>query len=653
VAETEVKTKLTLDDVASSVLGRIREGFTELNEKRETTQQGFSQFAKTFASQFAAINLMPAIRQMSQFASGILDVARAADDAAQNIGGFLAGTAGYTWPAARAEGERLHKVVLDMAVDIGQASDDIERGVQGLMTWMGGGQRAYEVATGQMRNMTQIANVMGLSVTKIGMGVGQMAAGFIQTRSPMFALLRGTGIFAENINDITKEWRLLTEEERIGRLEGALHSVAKNLEAAAPTMSDMVTSMKEAGKMLVEAFGMPLINELKPVFESVTQRIRGAREEIGAFAKTMGRDVGRWVQSAGDTIQKGFEFIKSHGDEIKEAIVSGFENAKAVVQWIIENRELIAIAFGARVAAPAIGAAASVGGAVFKAGAAGGAGAGMLGAGGGAMALGAFAVAIAGAGLAVEQFTLLLKDVQTEEAKDAEARRVALVKMSKDFTRWDEEQSEAFGRIGQAFVDSAESLDMTQAQAKAFVQGLRESRIAGEFMARQVDDAARRIEAISIGAADIGGVEKAEELQAQGDVLANAFQEAIGLGNRSSMEYIASMLDDSAELRDAFLKSSDMTQEGFDKMASMLVASAKDFRNRVVSEVSEISWQPGAFKGAKPKAPSISMSGGQTFNIKQDFRDADPDRVLIAFRRDMAASATRRIQARGASPFGT
>jgi len=359
------------------------------------------------------------------------------------------------------------------------------------------------------------------------------------------------------------------------------------------------------------------------------------------------------VSAGGDAIQKGFAYIKTHGDEIKEAIVSAFENAKAVVKWIIDNRKLIAVAFGAKVAAPAIGAAASVGGAVFKAGAAGGAGAGMVGAGGGAMALGAFAVAIASAGLAVEQFTLLMKDVQTEEMKDAEARRVALVKMSKDFTRWDEEQSEAFGRIGQAFIDSAESLDMTQAQAKAFVQGLRDSRIAGEFMARQVDDAARKIEAMSMGAADISGVDAAEEMLEQGDVLANAFQQAIRTGNMSSMEYIASMLDDSAELRDAFLKSGDMTKEGFDKMASMLVASAEDFRNRIVSEVSEISWQPGAYKGAKPKAPSISMSGGQTFNIKQDFRDADPDRVLIAFRKDMAASATRRIQARGASPFGT
>ena len=43
---------------------------------------------------------------------------------------------------------------------------------------------------------------------------------------------------------------------------------------------------------------------------------------------------------------------------------------------------------------------------------------------------------------------------------------------------------------------------------------------------------------------------------------------------------------------------------------------------------------------------------GSTFNLKQDFRDQDPDRVAVAFQDDIGNAAASRLQSRFASPFG-
>jgi hypothetical protein len=54
----------------------------------------------------------------------------------------------------------------------------------------------------------------------------------------------------------------------------------------------------------------------------------------------------------------------------------------------------------------------------------------------------------------------------------------------------------------------------------------------------------------------------------------------------------------------------------------------------------------------KPPPAVMQFNGGQTFNIKQDFRDQDPDRIAVVFKRDMMRAAESRLQAHTALPHG-
>jgi hypothetical protein len=46
------------------------------------------------------------------------------------------------------------------------------------------------------------------------------------------------------------------------------------------------------------------------------------------------------------------------------------------------------------------------------------------------------------------------------------------------------------------------------------------------------------------------------------------------------------------------------------------------------------------------------FNGGQTFQIKQDFRDQDPDRIAVIFQRDIARAAENRLQGGTGGAFG-
>ena len=54
--------------------------------------------------------------------------------------------------------------------------------------------------------------------------------------------------------------------------------------------------------------------------------------------------------------------------------------------------------------------------------------------------------------------------------------------------------------------------------------------------------------------------------------------------------------------------------------------------------------------GIKPQA-GVNI-GVANFHIKQDFRDQDPDRIALVFKKDIGQAAVSRTASRVATPFG-
>jgi hypothetical protein len=347
VADVSVRTELKLDDLATEVLNRIRSGFDDVDAEVDQTQSSLRDFGTQFAATFAAVSVGPLLGKLKDVVTGFIDVGSEAYDLEQNIAGMLAGMTGNEWVIARAYAEDLNAQFNTLTISSGVLKDDIKAGHQELVTFLGGGSRAFQVASDNLQNLTTLADVQGLSMQRLGMDFGRMSAGMVAMESPLFNLLRGTGIFASKIEDVNKEWRELTQEERINRLSGAIGSIAENLGKAPPTLSDMVTSIRAIGDEFMETFGKSAMTEFMGGLVDLQGDLGDARGDLRAFAKDVGREVGQFAGDAIKGMRDAFAFIQTHADEIKSAVKEGFQFARDTVTWILAHKtELMVLGGG-------------------------------------------------------------------------------------------------------------------------------------------------------------------------------------------------------------------------------------------------------------------------------------------------------------------
>lgn len=94
------------------------------------------------------------------------------------------------------------------------------------------------------------------------------------------------------------------------------------------------------------------------------------------------------------------------------------------------------------------------------------------------------------------------------------------------------------------------------------------------------------------------------------------------------------------------VKGPEIFGEGVNDFLKALTASGPE--GKKAAEELKKAWFP---KGVAAGPPTINFNNN-TFAIKQDFRDQDPDRVVAVFRRDLVRQSTDRLQSRVATPWG-
>lgn len=650
--DVEVKTRLRLDDLASGLLDKIRAGFRGADEAREEAQEGFGAFAKETAAHFAAIQIGPAISQVVEYGKAFFHAGVEAQAADQSIAGLIASVQGAKWSEAHDQAEALGDALDDIAVDAMRAGDEVAGAFQRMLEITGATEEGIARAKHETADLAQITRVLGGSTAQLAQEYSFAAEGAIKTKSALFQLLQPTGIFGADVKKASAYWASITEESRIKLLEYGVGQVANRLEKAEPTMGDLLTTMENIAGIAKEKFGQEIVEALMPEIEDFVRELKDGRNAIDGMAEGMGKEVGRYVREAAREVRKGFEYVRDHYAEIKQTVVAAFEHAKTVVTWILEHKEELALAFGAKAIAPAVGQVARGASALANTAAQGIPALGIAGTGGGALMAGAtvaaFAAAVAAWALAIDQWRDLMASTgggKSEAEMDQDARKDYFDRLAAAPTvgPLSEKEIKQFEENRRVFVEMAQELGHNARAAgeladKAW-QAHRAIRTQVEPI-EKVADVFRRLE-------ETGGVGDLDVSKPVA-MIDEGFTAAMKSNNVAVQQYIADILVKSKSLQGAFLQASGLTAEGFESLASLVEGASKEFADKL-KQVASIE---SAKSAAKPEAPKVVFNGA-TINIKQDFRNQDPDRVAIVFRRDIAQAATRRYSASTGSPFGT
>lgn len=674
--DVKVKAKLEFDTNAEKVLKEIQDDFTELEEEVKDAQSGIKDFFVTFSAMAAANMLRPMIDGMMEASTAAFTLANQAYDTQQGIAGMMdamSGEGGKDWVVARQGAERLHGEMTQLSIDFGQLRSDIEGGHQAVTQFLGGTEEAFDIAGRNMENLTSIANVTGMSVQELGGQFGKMGAGFLSTESPIFNLLRSTGIFADDITKVNQEWQKLTQQERIQRLEGAFQGIAGNLEDAAPTMTDMLTSMQMIGQEFLESFGGTVIREILDEMQELRTTLMDSGETFNEFAVSLGKDFADVLVVAIKELQKGIEYVRENADEIRDAIETGFGFAKNVFEFIVSNKDIIAMALGGGAVVKAAGAANIAGGAANLAQGVAGGGAGMMGTAGraipammGAVVAGGPAVWALAAGVtALGAASVYVYNEMADEEKRMEAEIKKLMKAEeermKTLTTLSEDQYkaeyDALDRIRKLTVElggdvteavqAFEALQKPRDDVRAFIKPMEDlmevfGRFSPDQISQQLDEAAGG-----------GGPGQGRGVLGASDEVGYLFEKAMQANELAAAQAMVDLItgtsNAAANARTAFVEAGDMTVDGMKLMASMIKAESGEagevFKASLLGMIQ--------MKGGKSGVPKVNVNfNGNTFKIQQEFRDQDPDRIAFAFEKQVTKTAISRVQASTSAPFG-
>lgn len=690
MAKTEVRAELRLDDLASATFDKIKTGFTKVNDGIAGAQASLLDFAKQTAAVAIGVNIgsifgtakdaltgsfqaanqaQEQMRELSKTVAGMSTVSGSVEKLSQATSGTtkevwaLKGAAKGATQDFASGAENVYQRLSDIARQAGVARGSL---VEAFTETGKNTTRTNDQLVALIGNVASAARALPAPVKDIVAGFSEIEKNMISAGNPLIEMVKQANLFRGHNEQIALKLQSMGRQGMLNVMNKALKEMQERAKKMPMTLKEMGDQLGDMKTDVMKLVGEPMVAALTPAFRQLQEFLVANRGKIEEYARTMGTKVGEWAKTAGGLVKEGFAYLQAHGDEIKAALKEGFEFARKTFQWMLEHKGELAAGFVATKVAGsgAIGGAASAvqGTADFAKAlsAANATGIGPLAAGsaGAAASLGAFAAAIGGVVLAVTQFQQYLKETggylnpaKGEAKKDLDAYMARLSEMGARYEQFGDDQVKEFDRLRQKSVDAALALGMNSRAVGEQIDAMYRQHKAIVDSTKGFSESAKIANALP---QDLGGLsdqayaDASEQQRNAAQAFADNFAAAQKGNNQAAINAGVEMLLKSKQLQQALLESGTTVGLSLEKLAEVIGDKSQEF----VDKLKERAAQDKETSAAKPPPTVMQFNGGQTFNIKQDFRDQDPDRVALVFRRDIERAAESRLQARTALPFG-
>lgn len=663
MAKTEVRTELRLDDLASAALAKIQKGVTSLDSSLTGATRHMIDFAKQTAAVAVGVNLGNIFGSVKQIATGAFAEAVKADDQMRSLTRTMAGLSavrGRDMLGFRRDAETVREKLTAISRSAHVAREDL---VQAFAQAGANTKRTSGQLTDLIGNAAKASRALGVPVQEVVQGFMEVEKNVVSANNPIIAMVKQANLMRGHNEQIARRFEFMSKWAKERLAQKALAAMAEKAKEIPLTFAEMSHELSEMKMDLLRIIGAPMMKVLHPLFETFTHFITDNRAAIESYARTMGVTAKEWILGAADAAKTGFQYLQTHAQEIKDAIREAFDHAKSIFEWMLEHKGLIAtglvgakvapaamaggqtaVAFGkalgelARGGIPALGIASSAAAAGLT---------GMV------ATLGVFSLAVGAVGVALWQFQKLMSEPSAAK-QNLDAQTDALAEYAADFRQWDAKTEAAFKLMGDKMVLNAAKIGEDAGAVRMSITRAMKEHEALVRSTGGMQEAAKVVAGVSTG--DMAGL-SGEEFNKQQDVLdqgASMFSQgmlrAAGQGNKAAIEAGITILKGSANLQAALKSAGTLSAQELEGLAKLL--------EEKVPEVAKALRESAGFAaeaektGEKGAVPLNVFNGGQTFQIKQDFRDQDPDRISFIFQRDLAKAAENRLQARTSLPFG-
>lgn len=592
-AEIELRTR-----AAGQASTRLAGHITSLGRRMRMADTAAAKLTRSLIAVGATyLGVRAVSRAFTGMARGAFQFESAMQQTQLGLASMVSSIEGMSFSEAGRQVDGIWKQLTKIAVKTTATTQEINQifaGIYGPIRAAGGGMDQIFKMTS---NTVHAANALGVDMSQATRDMMMMAQGAAGLDVKLFRSMKSAGFITES----TKEWNALVPEKRVAKLAAVLEKFGVAGEAAAKTLSGRISTFEDTYQILRRAFAAPVFKVLADRIGVMNDYLEKNTGMLMSYLDVLGYRVGLKLEQVFDKMQQGLTWVIKNWDLIVNRLTVAVQRmrqlapilAKAAAGLLVAGPAMNIAGLGVQGVGMLAGGVTSAAGLLGGGAAAGGAG----GAGAGAAAAGGAAV---GAGLAA-----------------ALAPFVAAVAI--------------IGSIGAAAYDQWSSI---------------------KAMFISLSPRLREVGSMFVRLGKVLGLNLYNVLRSIGNIVM-IFAVPAFRGLLVMLELVLPKITAMAEgLAWAFDKIAGGISWVTTQVLGLATATGQNLEFKENFAAPERFGAFGAMPAATPelgarKRPSMTVNQdfrGSRFTIKQEFKDAEPDRVLQIFRTDLMKQAERRIQ---------
>jgi hypothetical protein len=605
--QAEVKIRLVLDDSAASTTHKMQESMGQVHsstEKAKGEAEGLTAAVFKGNAYFAiaekgahliAEGFEEAFEMATKFGEASLEAADEMNQQVRAMGGLM---------TLMDRGEHSMQQIGQYA---GEMREDLEKvSIQAGMTMkdvtdmyesiIERGGVSTEKAFDFTEQMALVGKIIPGGARSIADGFSMMELGIVRARNPLVQLIAATGTLHGNAHAVAQQMMKMTPEKQIATAREAIEKqyeiMKKGGEGAmlTPTLGEVNKSLGTIRESFLEAVGQPMLDSLIPRLVKLRDFLSENMESIKAAGEKVGHELGRVIEAVDSAIEGIYAGVEHNWNQIDTAFHTITDAWKTAWTDAVGDTATIYDSFE-KITASLIGA-----------------------------------------------FTEVSKIIKAtvevaEDASDLVAGRAV------GTTQAYNQGNKVLGASDQIGAGSEEKLGQEIAKYRQLAQ---EAGIDQKAIDAWTSSILDHHNAVEVEADKLKMKVESQDT----DYISRYINQAIAVGNDEAEVWALHVLAQSDGMATALKSGAIHIDGGFESLTKVIEERVPELAEKL-KQLSK-----GGVTDIKGHGPSMNMYGGQTFNIKQDFRDADPDRVIVQFRRDIVSQVVNRRQSHLATPFG-
>lgn len=606
----EVGVKLVLDSNAKAETDKIKTGLNRVNEHAGHAAESWkSKIGEGVKKLVEMTGVGMAFEAGRMGMEKIVEIGHEASEVFQEANRHVGEIAGALMMVDR--NSNSFKNLKELGWDVKDSMEEIgikagvsgDAAVEAFNKIMERGGRTIEQTNELVEKMAYAGKVIPGGLASITQGFSMIEMGVVRARNPLVQVISATGILKGNAKAVAAQMMKMTPEKQMELAEKALEKMGGKMKDVPLSLAGMKEGLKIISDKTFESIGQPIVKALAGPFAKVRGWFVDNQDLIYETGAKFGEAIGKAVEMVSPFLDAGKRAIDESMGTIDSAMEAIFGPGMDLFSYIYENKDSFADTFGA----------------ILK----------------DLIKVGSFLVKVF-ATIRDTIGSVLNKLIKTVDVSGEYAKFVS-----------EEEQKSQSAEMRKAIMKKGGlSNDDFDKRRAAFMATAKEGGQDPNAAAAQFDASYRR--AMDDHLATMAEVEGARDAAVNDDAkkYAQLYDKAAKANDVAAMQYVAKFLEGNQSLQNVLAKEGpEIFKSGLDSM----IATLKGMGDKETAESLKKAMKPSL---GTPSKSSITQNFNGPINVKQDFRDQDPDRVAIVFKREMGKMGQNRLQSRLAAPFG-